>query len=470
MKKIFLISLALACAGVLQAAEKPKRVQQEIPNAVVHGFWTYDITALAGPTQLAYQRILRRDEKQREEALNSFFESIRENTPDAVRQTKEQKQQQEMEEVVACLCEIERQEEADRQKIEQEEAKKRRKAEEDFESAIRECVQKGKMEYDKAWNFVLDAQQYDAARDAEDAAKRLQVSAQDIQPQRPVAIQPAAAARIETQADRCARGVHGACNCLERFQPEEQEPFHCGICWEGENGLPLKSTICAHVFHEECLNTALKMNRICPQCKIAQDVSVPNALSVEQDECDQDEELARAMALSLSAGDVLPEVIQAQRDLLAADEALARALQAEINGETAQQVPVEPEEFERLRPEAQEIEQDKNEEKRSKNEQRRRIVGILLARPTDARFVNENTVLEKLQMHKALLASEGKMPETIKEKIRAILNSKHGIAVAQVIQSFGNNRNSIRTAVQALSLKTTEEIKNALIEFLTEMI
>jgi hypothetical protein len=74
MKKHFLLCFALACSGLAQPAEKPKK-EAEIPQFVEHNGRTYETAQFSDLQKFAYSRILReQDSEQKTERLNLFFE------------------------------------------------------------------------------------------------------------------------------------------------------------------------------------------------------------------------------------------------------------------------------------------------------------------------------------------------------------------------------------------------------------
>ncbi|XP_078489277.1 uncharacterized protein LOC144746175 [Ciona intestinalis] len=48
---------------------------------------------------------------------------------------------------------------------------------------------------------------------------------------------------------------------------KEDEKEECAICLDDINSLKIKTLPCKHRFHETCVNTALKVNNLCPICK-----------------------------------------------------------------------------------------------------------------------------------------------------------------------------------------------------------
>ena len=380
MKKLFLGCLTLVCIGALQAAENPKRVQQELPVTVVHGYRTYDMTQLSNMARLAHQRILRNimNNIQTQVDLDHFFKDIFSLSTQTLEQLAAQHRAEALEDArqkaqqAAEALEKKREEEARCIKAEQD------KNESEFNEIVKMCMDKGGMTRERAIEFALEVQDYENRLAAEGKAKEEQTPVEEFieQTKKRAVVRPAAAAAVvETQADRCARGEHRACNCLEE-------------------------------------------------------------LHALQDDCDQDEALARALQAEL---DQEIRVVEGS-DLVR----IQREQEAEMN---------------RLKQVAEAKYQD----------ERRDVLNVLLAKPAEGRFKKESSVLEKLQMHKALLdSSDVGTPKTRKNGMWAILKNKHGITKEQLLRLFGQNREQVRVALQALDL--VERERESLLQFLVMML
>lgn len=472
MKKYFLVCFTLAfAADVSQTAEKSKRVQSEIPSSIVYGNATYDMTRLSQLQKVRYEKILKMaEEAVRQQALKDFFEGIAEVLPDAVVQDEQQLAAQLVEQQEALRLQSERAYIA-------------------TEEALRKKEQVDQLQLDELITTIMGT----GASFEQALIEAQNEIAGTVRAPIAVRVLDRYGQKVETQAERCARGEHGACSCVvEDARAAEEVPVACGVCLDDlQNGSPLASTLCAHTFHEGCLNQALVTKPLCPECKMDQRDSGAAAAAMSRaavQDFDADE-VARAIELSKAQTVMPPTVADIDaRALLQADEALALQLQQELNKEVVreeqeaqrrlkaerlrvQQLRTEQEQVEQVRREQERVKQLRVEQLRREQERaalqaaqraqedevlRRSRVGFLqkfFQKPVGKMFQGEENLVEQLEVRLAqLLGFSGETPQTAREKIWSILRTKYGITKEDVLALVGRNEPEARVSLATTGL------------------